>query len=367
MRAEVPMKVMSIFGTRPEIIRLSRVFERLDRATSHVMVHTGQNFTDNLSEIFFAELRVRRPDFVIESRSATAGQQIASILAQVEKLLLEQRPDRVLILGDTNSALSAIMAERLGIPVYHMEAGNRCWDRKVPEEINRKLIDAISSYALPYTAKSRENLLREGIDPRRIFVSGNPIHEVLAHYRDEIAASCILTQYGLAEGDYCVVTAHRSENVDVADRLANIVRALEELHRRTRLPIVFSVHPRTRSKLDGLAGWQASSGIHYVDAMGFFDFVRLEQNARLVLTDSGTVQEECCLFRVPTVTIRDTTERPETVECGSNLVCGLQVDDILAAAGLMLESSRQWSAPEGYEEPQVSQRVAQFILSHRYG
>jgi UDP-N-acetylglucosamine 2-epimerase (non-hydrolysing) len=361
------MRIMSIFGTRPEIIRLTRVFERLDRQAEHIMVHTGQNYAENLSDIFLRDLRVRRPDHFIDSKSPTVGQQIAKILTGVEALLEQCRPDRVLILGDTNSALATIIAERRGIPVYHMEAGNRCWDRKVPEEINRRLVDAIASHALPYTPGSRENLIRDGIDPRRIFVSGNPIAEVLGHYNAEIEASQILSKLDLQPSQYFAVTAHRAENVDIPKRLASIVAALEQLHQAHSVPVVFSVHPRTREKLRALPGWREDRGVRYVDAMGFFDFVKLEKEARLMLSDSGTVQEECCLFRVPTVTIRDTTERPETVECGSNLVCGLDTDAIVAAANVMLQSGRDWRMPIGYADLDVSERVARYLLAHRYG
>lgn len=360
------MRVMSIFGTRPEIIRLTRVFERVDRHAEHVMVHTGQNYTENLSDIFFRDLKVRQPDHFIDSRSDTVGQQIGKILAGVEALMEQRRPDRVLILGDTNSALAAIIAERRGIPVYHMEAGNRCWDRKVPEEINRRLVDSIASHALPYTPGSRENLIRDGIDPRRIFVSGNPIAEVIAHYDTEIAASDVLTRLGLVAGEYFAVTAHRAENVDDPRRLANIVAALEQLHAKHGLPIIFSVHPRTQERLKTRGDHGDRKGVRYLDAMGFFDFVKLEKHARLVISDSGTVQEECCLFHVPTVTIRDTTERPETVECGSNLVSGLEVDAILAAAEVMLHCRRDWAMPIGYADSDVSQRVVNYLLSHRY-
>jgi UDP-N-acetylglucosamine 2-epimerase (non-hydrolysing) len=295
------------------------------------------------------------------------GQQIGKILAGVETLIDQVRPDRVLILGDTNSALAAIIVERRGIPVFHMEAGNRCWDRKVPEEINRRLVDAIASHALPYTPGSRENLLRDGIDPHRVFVSGNPIAEVLAHHDVEIAASDVLSRFALQPDCYMVVTAHRAENVDVPERLASIVEALEALHQSHGMPVLFSVHPRTREKLRSLPGWREDRGVRYVDALGFFDFVQLERHARLVLTDSGTVQEECCLFHVPTVTIRDTTERPETVECGSNFVSGLSTDAIVAAAEMMLQSSRDWQMPTGYDVRDVSKRVVQYLLAHRYG
>ena len=360
------MRIMSIFGTRPEIIRLTRVFEKLDRHAEHIMVHTGQNYAENLSDIFFRDLRVRRPDHFIDSRSPSVGQQIAKILAGVEALLERCRPDRVLILGDTNSALAAIIAERCGIPVYHMEAGNRCWDRKVPEEINRRLVDAIASHALPYTPGSRENLIRDGIDPRRIFVSGNPIGEVIRHYASDIDRSEVLDRLGLAPGSYFVVTAHRAENVDNPTRLANIVTALERLHAEHRWPVIFSVHPRTRDKLRQLGRVREDVGVRYVDAMGFFDFVKLEKHAALMLTDSGTVQEECCLFHVPTVTIRDTTERPETLECGSNLVSGLEVDGILNAATIMLECGREWTLPIGYGDLNVSDRVVNHIVAHRH-
>ncbi|MSP50817.1 MAG: UDP-N-acetylglucosamine 2-epimerase (non-hydrolyzing) [Alphaproteobacteria bacterium] len=356
------MRIMTLLGTRPEIIRLSRIIPRLDHSADHFLLHTGQNFAANLSDVFFRELTLREPNAVLDSRSDSVAGQIGKILQGVERELGRFRPDRVLLLGDTNSALATLVIERMGVPVFHMEAGNRCRDWKVPEEVNRRVIDAIASFALPYTPGSRDNLVSEGIRPERIFVCGNPIKEVLDHYARRIAASDVHSRLGLAPREYLLATAHRSENVDDPTRLRLTVAALEAASRDLSLPLVLSVHPRTRQKLDALELIPDPGRIRCVDAMGFFDFVKLEQNARLVLTDSGTVQEECCIFRVPAVTIRDSTERPETLACGSNIVSGLETDRVVAAVRAMAEASTAWRMPEGYDDDLVSEKVVRFML-----
>ena len=358
------MRILTILGTRPEIIRLSRVIERLDRlADAHVLVHTGQNYDPNLNEIFFRELRVRPPDQYLGVRGESFGEQIGKILMASEKLLRAERPDRVLILGDTNSGLVAIVAKRLGIPVYHMEAGNRCYDDRVPEEVNRRVIDHSSDILMPYTERSRANLLREGVDGNRIYVTGNPILEVLEHYGQQVGESEALAKLGLEPRKYFLVTMHREENVDVEDRLRSILEALEMLAREYRLPVVCSTHPRTRARMQH---FRIDSGdeLQFHDPFGLFDFVSLETNAFCVLSDSGTVQEECCVLRVPNVTIRDVTERPETLECGSNMLSGVDPSDVLRGVRTVLDGKSEWTVPREYTVKNVSETVAKLVLGY---
>jgi len=356
------MKVMTILGTRPEIIRLCLIIKKLDKACDHVLVHTGQNYDVRLNEIFFKELGLRKPDCFMGAKASSFGEQVGVIFRETEKLILKHKPDRILVLGDTNSGLSAIVAERMGVPVYHMEAGNRCFDLKVPEERNRKVIDSISSFALPYTPGSRENLLIDGVHRSRIMVSGNPIFEVLEAYKDQIEASDALEKLGLKPRGYFLVTAHRAENVDTEPRLKEILGGLRGVAAKWKLPVICSVHPRTKAKLTQHGLKAGHSLIRFMEPFGFFDFVKLEKNAKLVLSDSGTVQEECCLFRVPAVTMRDTTERPETVACGSNMVSKVNAENILRCAEAMATADTNWAFPEGYPVPDVSERVVKFIL-----
>jgi UDP-N-acetylglucosamine 2-epimerase (non-hydrolysing) len=359
------MKVMTVLGTRPEIIRLSRVIEKLDRLCEHTLVHTGQNFDPALNELFFDQLRVRRPDRVLDARGATFGEQVGQILGAGERALAEVRPDRLLLLGDTNSALVAFVAKRMGIPVYHMEAGNRCYDDRVPEEVNRRVIDHCSDVLMPYTERSRKNLLREGFDGSRIFVIGNPIFEVLEHHRAEIAASDVLARLDVERGRFFLVTMHRAENVDVEPRLRSLVDALEQLAREHELPIVCSTHPRTEARLAQFG--LRNSRVQFLPPFGLFDFVALEQSAFCVLSDSGTVQEECCIFHIPNVTLRDVTERPETVECGSNILAGADPDDIARAVRTVLAGRRDWTVPPEYLVPHVSEAAVKIVLGFDHG
>jgi UDP-N-acetylglucosamine 2-epimerase (non-hydrolysing) len=357
------VKIVTILGTRPEIIRLSLLTQKLDElADRHVVVHTGQNFDPALSDVFYKELGLRLPDVWLRERNLSVGGQLAASFAAVERVLERERPDRVLVLGDTNSALCAVLAERMGVPVAHMEAGNRCFDLAVPEEKNRRVIDAVSTFNLPYTEYSRQNLLREGFPAARIFKTGNPIYEVLNRYRRQIGASPILDRLGLKPGGYLLATIHRSENVDHPARLAEIVRGLRLVAEQQGLRIVCSVHPRTRSMLSRLQEQAAHPLIDFCEPFGFFDFVQLERHARCVLTDSGTVQEECCILQVPAVTVRETTERPETVDCGSNTVCGVRAERMAEAASAMISLKGGWNCPEGYTDGNVSGKVAKFLL-----
>lgn len=350
-------RILTILGTRPEIIRLSRILPKLDHWCDHRVLHTGQNYDPNLNDIFFSQLRLRHPDQVLHSRG-TLAQQLAETFVGVEQYLEQFRPHAVVILGDTNSGLSAVICERLGYPVYHMEAGNRCWDLAVPEERNRRIIDHACTMNMPYTELSRQNLLREGMPTDRIVVTGNPIREVINHYASDIQYSTVLDQLDLVPGQYMVATAHRAENVDDPQRLHSIMRILNTVSEC--MPVVFSCHPRTRQRLTT----DLSPQVRVLDPMGFFDWARLERDSRLALTDSGTVQEEMCLFHKPTITIRNTTERPETVACGSNLVAGLDHDHVIHCVEQALHM-QDWLVPQEYLQTNVSDVVVNQLLSHR--
>lgn len=363
------MKILTILGTRPEIIRLSRVIPTLDSVADQVVVHTGQNFDPELDAVFFDELGVRAPDHYLNARGSF-GTQIATILAESERIMLDERPDRFLVLGDTTSSLAALMAKRLAIPVFHMEAGNRCYDDRVPEEVNRRVIDHSSDVLMPYTERSRQNLLREGIPGERIYVTGNPIYEVLRHYEDAIENSTALADLGLASGRYFLVTMHRAENVDDESRLRALTTALDQLQREYGIPVVVSTHPRTRSRIDargaafGAVG--ANAEVRFLKPFGFFDFITLERRALCVLSDSGTVQEECAIFRMPGVTLRDTTERPETVERGCNLLSGVEPDAVVRGVRTMLERRSQPDPPPEYVRDNVSETVANIVTGYHF-
>lgn len=358
------MKILTILGTRPEIIRLSRIIPALDGLCEHVVAHTGQNFDRKLSDIFFEELGVRKPDYFFNTRVDTLATQVGHILAETEQLLEKVRPDRLLVLGDTNSALSAFIAKRMGIPVYHMEAGNRCYDDRVPEEVNRRVIDHCSDVLMPYTERSRVNLVREGIEGTRILVTGNPIYEVLQHYRPRIDASDVHARLGVEAGQYVLATFHRAENVDVPDRLRAIVEGLRRTAATLGMPVVCSVHPRTRIRLQQYYLEPTDAKLILLEPLGFFDFVALEKDAHVVITDSGTVQEECCILGVPGITIRDTTERPETVECGSNALAGVDPANLVRLAKAGASARAWWTVPREYLEERVSSTVVNIVLGY---
>ncbi len=355
------MRIITVLGTRPEIIRLSVIIKKLDKFNDHILIHTGQNYDPRLSDIFFEDLELRKPDYYLGARSESFGEQLSIILREVEKLFIKLKPDRVLVLGDTNSALASIIAERMLIPVFHMEAGNRCYDLKVPEEKNRKIIDSISTIAIPYTPNSRENLLNEGIPKTRIILSGNPIYEVLMTYKDKIEKSDVLKRLNLEPKKYFLVTTHRAENVNVKDRLMEIFKGLELVVNECNLPAICSIHPRTKAKIEEFQIELKNENIKLMKPFNFFDFVKLEKNAKLVLTDSGTVQEECCIFNVPAVTLRDSTERPETVECKSNIVSGINSENILNCTKIMLSADTKWTYPVVYIVEDVSDKIVKYI------
>jgi UDP-N-acetylglucosamine 2-epimerase (non-hydrolysing) len=358
------MKVLTILGTRPEIIRLSEVITLLDRLCEHRVAHTGQNFDAQLSGVFFEDLDLRPPDVHLGIRASGFGEQVGAILAAVDELLAKEQPDRVLILGDTNSGLSAIMAARRGIPVYHMEAGNRCFDDRVPEEINRRIIDHSSTVLMPYTHRSMENLRHEGIERDRIFVIGNPILEVLLAHEAKIDASDVRQRFGLEAGGYFVATVHRAENVDDAKRLEQLLTALQDLGGAYDIPVIVSTHPRTRDRIAAFGLEGGDTKVRYIDPLGFIDFVALEKGARAVITDSGTVQEECAIFGIPNVTIRDVTERAETVEAGSNILSGAEPGSVARAMKVALSCPTDWAAPPEYLVRNVSRTVAKIVLGY---
>jgi UDP-N-acetylglucosamine 2-epimerase (non-hydrolysing) len=359
------LKILTVLGTRPEIIRLSRVIEKLDSVCDHILVHTGQNYDPNLNDIFFQQLGVRTPDTFLDA-TGPFGEQVGTILSKIEQVLQAEKPDKFLVLGDTNSALAAIVAKRMGIPVYHMEAGNRCYDDRVPEEVNRRIIDHSSDVLMPYTERSRHNLLTEGIPGKRIFVTGNPILEVIRHHTDQINASNILQTLSIQTGNYFLVTLHRAENVDTEARLRLYASSLEQVQKKYNMPVIVSTHPRTRSRFNAFDIASENAQIRFMEPFGFFDFVNLEQNAHCVLSDSGTVQEECSIFKIPNVTLRDVTERPETLECGSNILSGADPESILRCVEVVLSQPPNWNPPVEYLVENVSQTVVKILTGFQY-
>jgi UDP-N-acetylglucosamine 2-epimerase (non-hydrolysing) len=358
------MKIMTVVGTRPEIIRLSLIMGKLDRYAEHVLAHTGQNFEDSLNKIFFTELKLRLPSYYLDIRADSFAGQVGKIITESEKVFLKEKPDRLLILGDTNSGLVSIVAKRLGIPVFHLEAGNRCFDDRVPEEVNRRVIDHTSDVWMPYTERSRANLLREGIPGERIYVVGNPIYEVIRHFEREIDDSHVLDRLGLQPGQYFLVTVHRAENVDNEGRLKDLLAGLDGIAREYNQPVICSVHPRTRSRLERFGLKATSKNVRLLEPFGFFDFTTLEKQARCVVTDSGTVQEECCIFGVPNITARDVTERPETIESGSNMLVGVSPDLVLSSLEAVLNETREWRPPPEYLAENVSSTVVKVLLGY---
>ena len=356
-------KVMTIVGTRPEIIRLSRVIARLDASVDHVLVHTGQNYDYELNGIFFDEMGIRKPDHFLEVDTSSLGRVLGETLIKAEQVLLDERPDAVLVLGDTNSCIAAVIAKRMRIPVYHMEAGNRCFDENVPEETNRRLVDHVADFNLVYTEHARRNLLAEGLHPRRILLTGSPMKEVLLHHADQFAASTILGTLGLPKGGYLLVSAHREENVDNPERLGRLLDCLVAAYAKFAVPLLISTHPRTRKRLEAL-GRELPDGLLFHKPLGFIDYVRLQQDALCVLSDSGTVSEESSILGFPAVTLRDSIERPEALDTGSIVMTGLDAEDVVAAIEIVTADDGQVSAvPSEYEIDNCSVRVLRFIAS----
>ncbi|WP_228548837.1 non-hydrolyzing UDP-N-acetylglucosamine 2-epimerase [Dietzia sp. SYD-A1] len=361
---------MTIVGTRPELIRLARVIQRLDETAGieHVLVHTGQNYDYTLNQVFFDDLRLRQPDHMLGVDTSSLGSVLGGTLVAAEKVMLEERPNAVLVLGDTNSCIAALMARRLKIPTYHMEAGNRCFDLNVPEETNRRMVDHISDFNLVYTEHARRHLLDEGLHPRRILKTGSPMREVLNAYRDQIDASTVLEDRGLRNEKYFLVSAHREENVDSPDRLRMLIECLTAVRRRFDLPVFVSTHPRTRKRLRSIPDWSEPEGITFAEPLGFHDYNKLQLSAACCLSDSGTIAEESSILGFPAVTLRDTIERPEALDTGGIIMTGLNSDDVVAAISLSMNSgySRDGVShltPDDYLIENTSERVVKFILS----
>jgi len=353
------MKIITVVGTRPELIRLSIIIKKLDSLVNHILIFTNQNYDYNLSGQFFDELKIRRPDYTFEPAGSSFGSFLGNALMKFEDVLIKEMPDKILILGDTNSGLVSIIAERYKVPIYHMESGNRCFDSRVPEETNRRLIDHLSKYNLPYTENSKQNLLNEGFHKNNIFKTGNPIYEVLKRYKHSIDGSDILKKLGIFSNSFVLVTAHRAENVDNYESLSNIMKAINEIS--LKFKVVFSLHPRTKDKMLKF-NIDMSDNIIFSEPLGFFDFVKLEKTARLIIVDSGTSAEESCLFGVPCLIIRETTERQELIECGSSILTGTKYKDIMNAFNATLERETEWIPPADYMIDNVSDIVINILL-----
>lgn len=356
---------MTILGTRPEIIRLSCVMKRLDRYVDHKIVHTGQNYDYELNEIFFKELQVRKPDYFLGVDPSSLGTVLGNILIAIEKILAAEQPDAVLILGDTNSSIAGIMAKRMKIPLYHMEAGNRCFDFNVPEEINRRIIDHISDFNLVYTEHARRHLLAEGLPHRRIYLTGSPMKEVLLTHLESIQASTVLSQLELQENRYFVVSMHREENVDNKAHLRVLLNAFQMIHETYHLPMIVSTHPRARKRLEGLSPAELNADIRFLKPFGFFDYNQLQMHAFCVISDSGTISEESSILSFPAITIRNAIERPEALDTGHIILTGVNPDTILQAIHLVTQehlSLRRHPIPTDYAIENVSQRVVKLII-----
>lgn len=362
------MKVLTVVGTRPEVIRLSRIMARLDEYFAHVVAHTGQNYDFELNEIFFRQLGIRKPDHFLDAAGATAPETIAQCIIGLDRVLEMERPDAVLILGDTNSCLSVISAKKRHIPIFHLEAGNRCFDLRVPEEVNRKVVDHLSDINLAYTEHARRHLLAEGLPADQSFVVGSPLAEVLHHYENDINMSDVLERQGVQRGQYLVASFHREENVDEIGKLDRIITALNSVAAHFDMPIILSTHPRTEKRLQ--AGTIALSPlVRSTKPFGFFDYVRLQRDSFCTISDSGTITEEAAMMNFPAVTVRDAHERPEGMDAGVLVMSGIDADAICAAIELSrahVTGGVQRRIPAGYGDIDVSWRVAKIIRSYTH-
>ncbi|MBB1017368.1 UDP-N-acetylglucosamine 2-epimerase (non-hydrolyzing) [Dietzia sp. DQ11-71] len=364
------MKVMTVVGTRPELIRLARVIHRLDATAGieHILVHTGQNYDYTLNQVFFDDLGIRQPGHMLGVDTSSLGAVLGGTLIAAEKVMRDESPDAVLVLGDTNSCIAALMARRMRIPTYHMEAGNRCFDLNVPEETNRRMVDHVSDFNLVYTEHARRNLLAEGLHPRRILKTGSPMREVLNAYRDQIDASAVLADEGLEEGKFFLVSAHREENVDSPERLQMLLDCLTAVYAHYKLPVFVSTHPRTRKRLEALPGWSEPEGITFSEPLGFHDYNKLQVSAACCLSDSGTIAEESSILGFPAITLRDSIERPEALDTGGIMMTGLNAGDVVAAVQVAMDSGYTGGGvshltPDDYLIDNTSERTVKFILS----
>lgn len=361
------LKVATVIGTRPEIIRLSRVMPALDRHFDHVIIHTGQNYDYELNEIFFEDLGLRRPDHFLNAAGGTAAETIGQIIIATDRLLAEVKPEALLVLGDTNSCLAALPAKRRRIPIFHMEAGNRCFDQRVPEETNRRIVDHVADVNLTYSSIAREYLLAEGLPPDRIIKTGSPMFEVLMHHQDRIMASDVLDRLDLRRGEFFVVSAHREENIESDRMFAGLVGILNGLAERFDIPVILSTHPRTRARMER-SGTRLDPRVQALKPLGFSDYVRLQTEARAALSDSGTISEESSILNFPALNIREAHERPEAMEEASVMMVGLSLDRVLQGLEILASQprgdERLLRPVADYSMPNVSEKVARIILSY---
>jgi len=357
------LKLITVVGTRPEIIRLSCVIPLLDKYTNHILVHTGQNYDYELNQIFFEDLALRQPDYYLNVNTSSLGYVLGETLIKIEEILEKEKPDAMLILGDTNASISAIMAKRKHIPIYHMEAGNRSFDNNVPEEINRKMIDHIADFNLVYTENSRRHLLSEGLPHRRIYVTGSPMFEVLQHYLPKIKQSNILETLNLKPQKYFLISVHREENVDYPENLQKISIVLNTLAEQYHYPVIVSTHPRTRKRLENLDGFKFNSLIQFLKPFSFTDYNFLQMNSACVISDSGTISEESAILKFPAITIRNSMERPEAIDAGTIILSGFDPDIVLDSIKVAIEEGAKYTkiCPE-YEIDNCSMRVLKLIL-----
>jgi len=362
------LKVMTIVGTRPELIKMSRVIAELDQHTRHILVHTGQNYDYELNQLFFEDLDIRKPDHFLEAVGDNAAQTIARVIEKSDEVMEKEQPDAVLLYGDTNSCLAVIAAKRRKIPVFHMEAGNRCFDQRVPEELNRKVLDHLSDINLVLTEHARRYLIAEGVRPETIIKTGSHMREVLDYYMPKIEASDVLARMGLEQGRYFIVSAHREENVDTPENLTDMVETLNALAAKYQVPVIVSTHPRTQKRLDALKLGNLDSRIQFLKPFGFCDYVKLQMEALCVVSDSGTITEEGSLLNLPAVTIRNAHERPEGMDVGTLIMAGLKKDRVLDAVAVIIaqyqRGSRVVAAVEDYEALAVSKKILRIVLSY---
>jgi UDP-N-acetylglucosamine 2-epimerase len=362
------LKVMTIVGTRPELIKMSRVIAELDAYTQHVLVHTGQNYDYELNQVFFDELGIRKPDHFLNAVGDTAAQTIGQVIIKADEVLARETPDAVLFYGDTNSCLAVIAAKRHKIPVFHMEAGNRCFDQRVPEELNRKVLDHLSDINLVLSEHARRYLIAEGIRPETIIKTGSHMREVLDFYMPKIVESDVLSRFGLQAGKYFLVSAHREENVDVPENLRDLLSTLNALAESYGFPVLVSTHPRTRKRLDELGAGPLNPLVQFAKPFGFFDYNKLQMDATCVVSDSGTITEEASLLNLPAVTIRNAHERPEGMDVGTLIMSGLKMEGVLDAVRIVLaqhdRKSRTMRLVEDYDAGPVSKQVLRIVLSY---
>ena len=360
------LKVMTIVGTRPELIKLSRVIAELDKTSNHILVHTGQNYDDELNKVFFEDLEIRQPDYYLNAAGDSAVETVAQVISKVDPVITDEKPDAILLYGDTNSCLSAIVAKRRKVPLFHMEAGNRSFDERVPEEINRRIVDHISDINMPLTEHARRYLIQEGIKPETIIKTGSCMEEVLEYYDEKINSSKICSKLGLSLGNYFVISAHREENVDTPERLFGLVDSLNALVEKYDVPAIFSVHPRTKARLDELPETKLDARVKLMKAMGFMDYIQLQKNAKCVISDSGTIAEESSLLKFPAVTLRQAHERPEGMDEGILIMSDIKPEQVLESVETILSQHDNFAMKpvEDYCGGKVSVNVSRGLNSY---